>query len=319
MDQLVVDIVVPILFLRFDFDELEIAERTFICKLEEPLQLARASVKSFSRDVNGCVLSAATHALVLEGWKIDNSGGRWNSSGVSENVRAYPLDLINTVFGAFRIVTGLPTGYAQLLLKPVGWARRYVADLPPVEGTSVRGAYPTGFDNYYWLRESLPIIDRDTALRIGTVFQRLQAVDKHALKIALRRLNMCFLREDDEDVAIDSAIALEALLCENDQSEITHKLSLRVGALSPLMPSLGKTPAQAFQDIKKIYAYRSAVVHGSSAAPKKREITTESGEKADATQLAILYLRSVLEVLIDNPEFRDPGVIDRTLLLAVRQ
>jgi len=315
-ERLFLDICVPILFLKFDFDQIELGPNVELVQMNEEFQLARAPLSSYGAGVHKSVLPAATHMLVLNNWYIENQN-RWQLSEIISEVGAYPLDRIDSFFAALRIVTGFSTGYAQLLMRPKGWALNYKADLPVLEGTSIK-AYPNSFERYYWLNEDIPEIDSETAQEIGNTFVKLLDVTENAVHIAARRLNLCFLRDDEEDSILDATIGLEALLSDDSRQEMTHKLAMRVGALTKILESFSKSPYQVFRDLKRIYGYRSAIVHGSKKAHKKREIASGDNRRIPAYSLAIDYLRVVLRILIDHPQYRKPARIDEELLLESR-
>jgi hypothetical protein len=85
--------------------------------------------------------------------------------------------------------------------------------------------------------------------------------------------------------------------------------------LSKLAKDRFKKPYDVFQEVKQIYAYRSAVVHGSTTTPKKKEIKIGESRSIPAGDLAIEYLRRVLKILITEPNYRNPKEIDKELLL----
>jgi hypothetical protein len=105
------------------------------------------------------------------------------------------------------------------------------------------------------------------------------------------------------------------LLSDNGNQEMTHKLAMRMGALSRLDETLDRTPEQAFRDVKGIYGYRSAIVHGSKNLDKKRIIKIDENKNTTAHLLAIDYVKMVLRVLLENEKYRDPKQIDSQLLL----
>jgi len=113
---------------------------------------------------------------------------------------------------------------------------------------------------------------------------------------------------------LDATIALEALLSDDDNQEMTHKIAMRLGALSKISNDFGKTPQQVYKDMKQIYAYRSAIVHGSKYAEKKRVIKIDN-EEIGVHSLAVQFLRKTLKILIENPAFREVKKIDEDLLL----
>jgi hypothetical protein len=55
------------------------------------------------------------------------------------------------------------------------------------------------------------------------------------LQLVIKRLNSCYMREDQEDAILDATIGLEILLSDGETQEVTHKLALRLAALSTLV------------------------------------------------------------------------------------
>jgi hypothetical protein len=96
---------------------------------------------------------------------------------------------------------------------------------------------------------------------------------------------------------------------------MTHKLALRVGALLKLEEKPTSSPAQAFSDVKKIYSYRSQIVHGSKNPDKNRTIKINEERSVQAHSLLIDYLKMTLRVLLRNEKYREPKRIDEDLLL----
>jgi hypothetical protein len=230
------------------------------------------------------------------------------------NIHAFPLETINNFFAAIRLVTGVHTGYSQVLLRPVNWAIHYKGNLPPVAGTSIR-AYPSWFENYYWLENNIPEVNEASAKEIGNLYLKLLNIKENSIHIAVKRLNLCFLREDDEDYILDATIGLESLLSDDNRQEMTHKLAMRMGALAKLDSKSERNPVQVFHEIKKIYSYRSALVHGSSQSSKNKEIVRNDNSTMSTGALAVEYLRMAIKILIENPKYRKPASIDEDLLL----
>jgi hypothetical protein len=312
-DILPVDIVIPILFIKFNFDSVAIADNTSIERMSDDFQLARYTKGSKSMGINSTVLGAATHALVLKGWDIKNDRF-YEAFNAFYTASAYPTEQIDKFFTAVRIATGASTGYAQLLLRPDAWAHDYEAHLPPVEGTSVR-RYPIWFENHYWLTSELPTLTTQQAIEIGRVFTKLQGSEDKRLSIATQRLNLCLLRETEEDSILDATIAMEALLSDDDRQEMTHKLALRMAAVLSLSKTEQQAPVEVFRAVKQIYRYRSAVVHGSAKMTDKHEIAVSDKEKIPTVTLAINYLRMAINILIDNPQYLKASKIDEELVL----
>lgn len=313
LDTLPIDIVIPILFINFDFDSHTLSDGIEVRRLTDKEHLARHKIKSHNVSVHDSVLSSATHALVLKGWEVKNSSCTMNFNTL-HNIRAYPIDRINKFFASIRLVKNISTGYAQVFSLAKSWISHCKADLPHVIGTTTR-SYPANFEDYYWNIEAIPLVTNSEMNTIGKIFGLLIDSEENSIDLSVKRLNQCLIRDSEEDSVLDATIALEALLSDDGNQEMTHKLAMRVGALANLDSSFEKTPQQAFKDIKSIYAYRSAIVHGSKKLDKKRVIKLEDNRETTTHALAVEYLRFVLKVLLENPKYRDPKLVDSELLL----
>lgn len=310
--ELNIDIAIPILFAGFEFDSYCLSDGVYIEKIPESQHKARHKVKSYNASAHQQVINAATHALVLKNWSVPNSESIWTFNILS-NARAYPIDIIDKFFGAFRIVTAVDTGYAQLYSIANGWAAHCTADLPYLQGVTLR-SYPSWFEDFHWNVESIPMFSDTMINEVKTTFNILLKAKENSIDLALKRLNRCLIRDNEEDAVLDATIALEALLSDGNQ-EMTHKLALRVGALSKLDTISDREPSKAFSDIKNIYNYRSAIVHGSKNTEQKRIIKLSNEKSTTAHALAVDYLRMVLLILLKNEKYRTPTNIDFDLLL----
>jgi hypothetical protein len=320
LESLPIEIVVPILHVSLPSDLYEIAEGVAVSRMSEPLQLARAIRAHDTDEVNEHVLQQASHSFVLSDYVLPNDhGGRF----LSYAAETFPLDVIDAFFAALRIVTSIETGYAQLLIAPVGWAHSYTADLLPLEGTTIR-RYPPGLHPINAIfGTGFPQVSDAQFASVRGLFADICAIrnsrteKSSRLRLAIKRLNSCFLRENEEDAILDATIGMEILLSDGGTQEITHKLALRLAALSSLLPKYQQQTTAVFRNVKgSIYPYRSAVVHGhESNASKKREIKTEAGEAIPAVKLATEYLGMAVQAVALHPEFLDPSLIDEKLLL----
>lgn len=130
-------LVVPITMTHFDVDHFPLTETTYIARLPRKMQLARARMRTHGTGAVQNVVGAATHAFVSKGWllDVDNIDEVRTSLGQSS---ANVVDAIDSFFGAMRVVTGISTGYAQVLWMPRKWALDYFCDLAPLYGTATR-------------------------------------------------------------------------------------------------------------------------------------------------------------------------------------
>lgn len=306
-----IEICTPILFLRFPFDDYQISEGISIKRISREQQLARFNVKSFNTSVHDVVLSSATHALVFKNWSVQNSEAMLHFD-ILKQPRAYPIELIDQFFAALRIVSSFSCGYGQIYSIANGWQAECKANLPYMQGFTIR-SYPSHFEDYCWNAEEIPSISLDLMGKIKNTYSAILSAKENSIRLSINRLNRCFIRDHEEDMVLDATIALEALLSDGNQ-EMTHKLAMRIGALARFDSLICRTPKQAFQDIKKIYSFRSAIVHGSKNVEKSRMIKIEPEKVVPAENLAIDYLRMVLRILLENPSYREPNNIDELLL-----
>jgi len=189
-----------------------------------------------------------------------------------------------------------------------------MSDLPYVQGVTVR-SYPGFFEDYYWNIETVPFVSNEEMDQIAKLYNSISSATENSIHLSIKRLNQCLIRDNEEDSVLDATIALEALLSDDGNQEMTHKLAMRIGALSRLDKSHNRTPFESFCEVKKIYAYRSAIVHGSKGLDKKKIIKIGKESEVNAHVLAVEYLRVMMRVLLNHPSYREPSNIDKELLL----
>jgi hypothetical protein len=309
------DIVIPLLMITCNFDKLDIGPGLYIEKMSETFHLARSSERRFSAFAHDCVVNAATHALVLEGWCMENTSKFLRQSSLRniEGFRQVTVRVDN-FFAALRSISGVQTGYSQILIRAVGWADSCEADLPHVDVIPIR-VFPDHFERGLWL-EPPPLLDSDTCKKAGNLFNSLTKLNRKQLVLAARRLNLAMLRNSEEDTVLDITIGLEVLLvADSGRGEITHKLAMRLGAIARMRPFEEYTPKDVFEICKKLYGFRSAIAHGSGDAEERRIIKVQAAkEPIEPIGIGISLLRHVIRFLVDFPEFLDPNKLDMTLL-----
>ncbi len=305
------DIGIPILFLNCTEDYFELNENIIIRKISDENHKARLNVKSYSPAILDTIISSATHELIFKNYfiKKQSSFGYTNL----DYETAYPIDKFEKFFNAIKIVTNHNSGFAQILVYPHGWVDSFHMDLPRIKGISLR-KYPNYFEDFYWNSESLPEINKSDLEEIKLVFLNLLTNENNKIQIANKRLRYSYLRDNEEDSILDIIIALETLLSDNIKGEMTYKLSMRIATLLNFH-NKEYNSTETYRVMKKIYDYRSAVVHGSSKVNSKKEIKIEEDRKSIKTiSIANDYLREVLKALIKNPLFLDAKEIDNLIL-----
>lgn len=118
--------------------------------------------------------------------------------------------------------------------------------------------------------------------------------------IALYRFNLSY-PEDTENKLIDQMIAFESLLIGDDR-ELGYKLAMRTAFL------LRKDMTTIFENMKKAYALRSKIVHGSSfnkanlaeIVPKTEDYLRQSIKRILALLLDGNSLKDIREKLLDK-------------------
>jgi len=315
-DSLKLMFVVPLLFLQCDFETVLLSDNAAIVKLEEKQQLSRmasSGLQYSASHVQRIVAGAATHAFVSAGWSLEKQTTYFELIMALSRPQSFPTDVIDDLFCALRVGTSAVTGYSQAVWAPVGWAADFKGDLLPWIPVLVR-RYPTRFEDGYWVNKEVSRLDARGGETVRQVFNGLRSSNRKEHRVATRRINLAALREEEEDSILDATIALEALLSDDSAQEMTHKLALRLAALSRLVGYHHK-PVDVFKGVKHVYSYRSQIVHGSTKAKDRREISVGQQPGIPAVAAAETYARLALRAVLEHPEFGDPQKIDSELLL----
>lgn len=302
-----VEVIVPLICVACDVDAFDLSEDVRLERMDEQLQVARMALHSWG-PVQDVVLGAATHALIVSG-------------GMSTRVPFHqreaddlPRDKVNRALQALRVASDAAFGHAQLIVRPVGWASRYVTTLPPLEYALVERRYPPSVDNFGWLRPPARISEQ-AVVKARDVYERL---DSAPLRIqqAARRIDRAQMREDLDDAVVDYCIGLESLLDDTTHTETTHKCALRAGTV--LASSDGMRADVVFDVVKKAYALRSAIVHGRPEKDiEKLRTLTIDGQELSTSLFVRFILHMLVMAMLENPGWQDPKAIDRVMLDSV--
>lgn len=302
-------VVIPIALTRFDFARVHLTEDALVIKMSEGLQRARWEDKARASNGHDSVLAAATHALVLKNWRIKNGPKLSLGQELSRPVPEITAQ-VDSFFAALRLELGIDTGYAQEIRLCKGWRAYHGLGAPAVHAVGAR-RYPPHFDDYGWMRDDLPLVDRAGIGRVAQTWTALRNLDVPRLNLALRRLNAAMTRDDPADTILDAIIALEVLLGDRDSQSISWKLRMRAAAVVGIDGDKSKMEEMRTA-IKRAYEARSAIVHGG----KKQSTQSDSGP--EAAKVAVDALRAILKQIVANPEYLDPLKIDADLLLTSR-
>lgn len=310
-DWLPVDVIVPIALAHAHCPERrELAPGVSLEPIPEGEQLARASDRLYFGVTNDLIVGAATHAFAFHGYKLPGPGQMLLETN---RPSFYPRQQIELAFQALRLTTDDPVGYAQMYIRPNGWASEYKANLPPV----IRGAYvrryPSAFDDYGWLRAPHKI-DRADIDELSSILQELHAAQR-SLKLAARRFSGAALREEVEDAILDLCIALEAGLGDGQRTEMTYKLGMRASAVMASTRAIDE-PGAVLRQVKRLYDWRSALAHGGDEQKARKRFNDAMGVGGEGVEAATGLVRTVLRQLVEAPELRDPLAIDAKLVAA---
>jgi hypothetical protein len=192
-------------------------------------------------------------------------------------------------------------------VRPHGWADDWDGGLPPIWSVGTFHMYPEEFDQAGWNNEK-QLIAAAECDQMPKVFQALKSAPSN-VKLAARRAMRAALRDDDEDETLDASIGIEALLMSDGiKQEVTHRLALR--AASALGAS-GSSPVVVAELIKKVYAHRSTIVHGSA---QKDATISYGGQSFPAHDLASILLRMLLLDYLSGDTPWTPASLDLRVL-----
>ena len=312
------NLVAPLVLTRLDLSApLDLGDGVRLEKLDEAIQLARARDSNPVGAVPLVVAGAATHAVVITGVTIDNSSladRMWRGSAPS-----LPFAELDLAVECLRVVTRAPTGYAQVFLRPAGWADQWTHALPPVVDVGVFHRYPASFDNYGWLKKPT-LVSADQLAALPGIVRSARNAGKtkqgKPARLALRRLSLAGLRDDDDDTLVDACIGIEALL-SNDNIEITHKIAMRGAAALATRSAEPLDPQKAFAMLKAVYGRRSDLVHGTGKDNKA--VFDLDGRKVATSALAVFLLRKLLlSRLTSDPAWTIQDLDDELLVSLTR-
>lgn len=307
------DLLFPIPLVNFQIDSrFEVARGVAIERLDEATQRARAPYAFGSARVNPYLAAAATHAIVVEDQEFSNDRGPNVRSIV---LSAQPLDtaVVERVCQAIYILTGIETGFAQICLRPRGWADEWIHDLPPIDRLQTVERFPARLADTGW-NKTQPTVESSSIAQLPAVFAVLDGSDHKRAKLAARRLFQTSLRDLDDDIVIDACIGIEALVGEQ-RDELTHRMALRAAAA---LAGQGWSASIAYDTLKKVYGYRSKLVHGVEISDPNIKVGKDASDWA-ASGVAVYVLRQLLVSLVTSPEPWTPATLDARILAGLQQ
>lgn len=306
-----IDIIIPICLATFEDDEIKLSDHIEIKRMPEEIQKSRQQACSYEANNEDWVAACATHMIVIHNYHFINKGNN-SINSATQNYNSYPLKEIDMVISAIKIVTGYSIGYAQILTRPLGWIDGFCADLIPLYGAKAHFINPKETDKF-WAHLPVSNINHEQSSTLLKVYQNIikctEKEEKSNLIFSLNRFNRCMLRNEKDDMATDATIGIEALLSGGAKGEITYTISNRIPVVFAYEHNELYTPSNSRAIMKKIYNYRSRVVHGGKMKENDKIIEI-NGKKYDVAEVAVDFLRYSLLFMLDNQKFLDAKKID---------
>ena len=310
-NSLEIDICIPLSLLTFEADSIPLSDTIEIVRIPEEVQKARKQACQYEMNNEGYIASCATHMLVLHGYQLDNKE-YISINYTTRNYHIYPLEEIDNIFSLIRVVTGYSCGYSQVLSIPIDWFDTIFEDLKPVYGAKTPFVNSKELEKH-WMQLEINTVSQSQIESIQTLYSNLITIknqEKNSnFMFALKRLNRCMLRNEQDDMAIDATIGLEALLSGGAKTEITYTLSNRIGVVFSKNNDTVYKTSECRDIMKKIYSYRSTVVHGGKMKEKNKYIDI-NGEKREIEKIAVDFLRQTLFFVLNNPKYLDAQKFD---------
>ncbi len=311
------DIWIPIIYTSFENDFCEISERISIEKIPDKFQIARnAYVDDFKRSgASKLLIEGCSHAFVIKGYNSinktsDSFYSDFNSKISSKEFR----DTVDKLVGVINIICGEQIFYHQIFANSTSCVLNRYADIEGVSTTYIDEELPDNITDYGWLRRPR-LINNEELNAVKLLFQAMKSSTDLKLSFAIRKLISASFRNNSEDALLDSTIGLESILSNDSKSEIVYRLSIR-GALVCKLSQLGEfNPSQIRDFLKKIYDYRSAIVHGGKESDKKKKSIIKLDEiDYNCNYFSLMILRHCLKFFIDNPKYVDLKELENEVL-----
>lgn len=310
-DTLSIDIYVPICLVTFEKDFIKLSDTIEIVRIPDDVQKSRKQVCKYEFEKEDDVAACATHMIVVHNYCFENKE-YISINDCTRRYTAYPLDIIDRVMAVIRIVTGYSLGYEQILTSPLGWIDSICADLTPLYGAKSHFVNSKELEKN-WMYLSIGYVDEKQSADIEKLYKLISELEQNKnnsnFLFALKRLNRCMLRNEVDDMAIDATIGLEALLAGGTMGEITYTISNRIRVVFKYEKSDKYNLRDSREIMRKIYSYRSKVVHGVQMKDKDKfyQINDES---VPIEKIAVDFLRQTLLFISHNPEYLDAKKFD---------
>lgn len=304
--RLEVDILIPICLATFEDDVIQLTDSIEIRKISAEEQKSRQYICKYERKDENWAASCATHMLVLHKYFYKNDEFT-ELSNITNNPKSYPLDVIDSTFAIIKLIANENVGYGQLIISPIGWVDKVHEDLMPMYGAMTHNIPPKALGLWHTLEVNY--IDSEQAEIIKQLCNVLKSNNKQNLLFALKRYCRCCLREEIDDIIIDVVVAMESLLSGESKTEITYTMANRINVVMSEIDN-DKLKNCNYRDLmKKIYGFRSKIVHGATYKEKDKIINID-GKNCEIVDVAKEFLKCILLFILKNPEYLDAKKFD---------
>jgi len=141
-----------------------------------------------------------------------------------------------------------------------------------------------------------PLLDPVEASAVVSGYLQLRGHTRDKVRLSLNRLNQAQRRHNLGDQAVELCIALEALVGDDQTTELTHKIKVR-GAR--ILGGDDKQRARHSSIIGRTYDIRSKLVHtGRVDEGKKYNIVGETSTPTQIIEEAVPLVASLIKTLI---------------------
>lgn len=310
-EKLQADLIFPLALVGLELDQrLELAPGIALEPLDENTQRGRAPDVLGGDGINPYLVAAATHAVVLENRSFENPDGPLIRQ-LRLELNPIEVEEAEQVCQALRVLSGRNVGYAQVCLRPIGWADGWTLDLPALEVIHSTRRYAVALDNGGWNRPH-HTVGADVLADLSRTYAALSGTSKRG-QLAARKLQQTAMREQEDDIILDACIGIEALLGE-EHDELVHRMGLRAAVA---LSALGRDPQRSYELLKKVYGHRSKIVHGT----EPKESTIVIGKKAErfaTSRAAVALLGEILKAHLTSTPPWTPAILDEELFEALR-
>lgn len=157
-----------------------------------------------------------------------------------------------------------------------------------------------------------PVLDPVEASEIVQAYLAIQSNTRNKIRVVLKRLNQAQRRHNVGDRAVEISIALEALLGDDGNTEMTHKIKMRSVRL---LGGSNEVRQKNASIIGKTYNIRSKLVHmGIADATRSETVCGQEMSASDIINHAIKMCSELTKIIIRRgsiPDWKDFDITEQ--------